>query len=43
MLRHMVERGEDFIAHLEPQRNPKNLVETARGRLLDWAVAKLGD
>jgi hypothetical protein len=41
MLRHMIERGEDFVAHLEPQRNETKLLEDARVRLLDWIVAKV--
>jgi hypothetical protein len=43
MLRHMVEHGQDFIAHLEPEKNQKKLLENARGRLLDWIVAKVGN
>lgn len=42
MLRHMVERGEGFVAHLEPKSNQKDLLENARERLLDWIVAKVG-
>lgn len=42
MLRHMVERGEDFVGHLEPERNQRKLLENAKERLLDWIVAKVG-
>ena len=43
MLRHMVERGEDFIAHLAPEKERKKLVARARELLLQWVMATVGD
>jgi hypothetical protein len=42
MLRHMTERGEHLVAHLDPERNQKKLQENARQFLLSWITALVG-
>jgi len=41
-LRHEAERGANFVAHLEPERNRKVLLETAKQCLLDWVITRVG-
>jgi hypothetical protein len=35
-LRHLVERGQDLVAHLQPERNQEVLLQQARKALLSW-------